>query len=197
TQRRVQLQLPGTHSLMTALAAATAGVAAEMHIDDICAALEELRPPPGRCEIKVGPNGCTLLDDTFNANRQSILAALQTIAGSQVGRKGKRWIVLGDIFELGEYAQQEHFSSGEAVAGVADYLVAFGDQARFYVEGACSAGMKPEHTYFFSANVENAAELEATKRAVADLLIHEVHSEDLVLLKGSHGMRSETMLNMW
>lgn len=197
TQRRVELHLPGEHSLLTALAAAAAGVAAEMHIDTICAALEELKPPPGRCEIKTGPNGCTLIDDTYNANRQSILAALAAIQASALGRKGKRWIVLGDIFELGEYARQEHFASGEAVADVADYLVAFGDQARFYIEGALHAGMKPEQTYYFSANVENAAELEAAKRAVADLLLHDVHCEDLLLLKGSRGMRTETIMSMW
>jgi len=193
TQRRVELHLPGQHSLMTA---AAAGVAAEMHIDSICAALEELKPPPGRCEIKSGPHGCTLIDDTYNANRQSILAVLNAIQTSSLGHQGKRWVVLGDIFELGDYARQEHLASGEAVAGVADYLVAFGDQARFYVEGALQAGMPPEHAFYFSANVENAAELEAAKRAVADLLLHEVHSEDLLLLKGSRGMRTETLLKM-
>jgi UDP-N-acetylmuramoyl-tripeptide--D-alanyl-D-alanine ligase len=196
-QRRVELHLPGHHSLMTALAAAAAGVAAEMHLDDICAALEELKPPPGRCELKTGPNGSTLIDDTFNANRQSIVAALEAIRDSELGRKGKRWIVLGDIFELGEYARQEHVTSGEAVAGVADYFVAVGDQARFYVEGALAAGMKPEQIYYFSADVENAAELEAAKRAAADLLVRELHSEDLVLLKGSHGMRMESMMKAW
>lgn len=196
-QRRVELHLPGQHSLMTALAAAAAGVAAEMHIDSICAALEELRPPPGRCEIKSGPNGSTLVDDTYNANRQSILAALQAIQASELGKKGKRWIVLGDIFELGEYAQQEHLSSGEAVAGVADYLIAIGDQARFYVEGAQGAGMPAERTYSFSANVEDPAELETAKRAAAELLAREVHKEDLVLLKGSRGMRMETIMSMW
>jgi len=196
-QRRVELHLPGEHSVMTALAAAAAGVAAEIHLDTICAALEELRPPAGRCEIKSGPNGSTLIDDTYNANRQSILAALKDMQGSKLGRKGKRWVVLGDIFELGEYARQEHLESGEAIADVADYLVAFGDQARFYVEGALHAGMKPEQTYYFSANVEDAGELEAAKRAAADLLIHDVHAEDLVLLKGSRGMRTETMLRMW
>lgn len=196
-QRRVQLHLPGTHSLMTALAAAATGVAAGMHLDDICAALEELQPPPGRCEIKVGPNGCTLIDDTFNANRQSILAVLQAMAGSELGRQGKRWVVLGDIFELGSYAQQEHTTCGEAIAGVADYLVAFGDQARFYIEGALAAGMQPAQTTFFPADVNNPTELAAAKSAVADLLRREVHSEDLVLLKGSHGMHSETMLSMW
>ena len=196
-QRRVELHLPGEHSLMTALAAAAAGVAAEMHLDTICAALEELRPPAGRCEIKSGPNGSTLIDDTYNANRQSILAALKAMQGSELGCKGKRWIVLGDIFELGEYARQEHFESGEAIAGVADYLIAIGDKARFYVEGALHAGMKPEQTYYFSANVEDSGELEAAKRAAADLLVHDVHAEDLVLLKGSRGMRTETMLKMW
>jgi len=60
-----------------------------------------------------------------------------------------------------------------------------------------AAGMKPEQTYYFSANVEDAGELEAAKRAAADLLIHDVHAEDLVLLKGSRGMRTETMLRMW
>jgi UDP-N-acetylmuramoyl-tripeptide--D-alanyl-D-alanine ligase len=197
TQRRVELHLPGRHSLMTALAAAAAGVAAEMHLDTICAALEELRPPPGRCEIKRGPNGSTLVDDTYNANRQSILAALQAIQASELGSRGKRWIVLGDIFELGEYARQEHLASGEAVAGVADYLLAIGDQARFYIEGALHAGMKPEQTHYFSADVQNAAEVEAAKRAAAELLVREVHSEDLLLLKGSRGMRMETMMKMW
>lgn len=197
TQRRVELHLPGEHSLLTALAAAAAGVTAEMHIDNICIALEELRPAPGRCEIKTGPNGCTLIDDTYNANRQSILAALRAIQSSKLGNKGKRWIALGDIFELGEHAQQEHIASGEAVASVADYLVAIGDKARFYIEGALKAGMKAEQTYYFHADVENATELEAAKSAAAGLLLHEVHSEDLLLLKGSRGMRTETMLKMW
>jgi UDP-N-acetylmuramoyl-tripeptide--D-alanyl-D-alanine ligase len=197
TQRRVELHLPGRHSLMTALAAAAAGIAAEMPLDTICAALEELRPPPGRCEIKRGPNGSTLVDDTYNANRQSILAALQAMRASELGSRGKRWIVLGDIFELGEYARQEHLSSGEAVAGVADYLLAIGDQARFYIEGALHAGMKPEHTHYFRADVQNAAEVEAAKRAAADLLVREVHSEDVLLLKGSRGMRMETMMTLW
>ncbi len=196
-QRRVEFHQPGRHSLMTALAAAAIGCVAEMHIDHICAALEKIKPSPGRCELKSGPNGSALIDDTYNANRQSILASLQAIQESELGRKGKRWIVLGDIFELGEYARQEHFMSGEAVAGVADYLIAFGDKARFYVEGAIAAGMPSEQTYYFSADVGRLDELEAAKRAVADLLVHSVQREDLVLLKGSRGMRTETMLKMW
>lgn len=196
-QRRVELHLPGQHSLMTALAAAAAGTAAELELDTICAALEDLRPPPGRSEVKSGPHGCLLIDDTYNANRQSILAILKAIQASERGSQGQRWVVLGDIFELGDYARQEHFESGEAVAGVAHYLIAIGDQARYYIEGARQAGMKPEQTFYFQADVENAAELETAKRAAADLLLHRIHSEDLLLLKGSRGMRMETMMSMW
>jgi UDP-N-acetylmuramoyl-tripeptide--D-alanyl-D-alanine ligase len=195
--RRVSLRLPGRHSLLTALAAAAAGVTAAMPLDMICAALQELRPPPGRCEVKRGPNGSTLVDDTYNANRQSILAALQIIQASRVESGGKRWVVLGDIFELGEYARQEHMASGAAVAGVADYLLAIGDQARFYIEGALQAGMQAEQTHYVAADVHNPDALEAARYAATELLLREVHSEDLVLLKGSRGMRMETMLSAW
>ena len=113
-----------------------------------------------------------------------------------VAEGGKRWAVIGDIFELGPFARAEHHASGVALAGNVDYLVALGDKARFYVEGALEAGMPEKNAYYFSADVENADELEAAKRAVADLLIHEVHGGDLVLIKGSRGMRMETILDM-
>jgi UDP-N-acetylmuramoyl-tripeptide--D-alanyl-D-alanine ligase len=105
--------------------------------------------------------------------------------------------VLGDIFELGEYARQEHMASGAAVAGVADYLLAIGDQARFYIEGALQAGMQAEQTHYVAADVHNPDALEAARYAATELLLREVHSEDLVLLKGSRGMRMETMLSAW
>jgi UDP-N-acetylmuramoyl-tripeptide--D-alanyl-D-alanine ligase len=57
--------------------------------------------------------------------------------------------------------------------------------------------MPQEHTYFYDANVESKPELEAAKRAIADLLKHEVRPDDLVLLKGSRGMQIETLLTMF
>src|SRR5207244_10253064 len=68
-QRRVQLHLPGEHGGTIALAAAAAGCAAEMPLDEVGAALEALTPAKGRCEMKPGPNGSTLMDDTYNTNR--------------------------------------------------------------------------------------------------------------------------------
>ena len=195
-QTHVQLHLPGEHGVTVALAAAAAGCAAEMTLDEICLALEALIPAKGRCEIKQGPNGSILIDDTYNANRQSIIAITQAMHEANITPGGKRWAVLGDIFELGQYAPVEHRTTGEALAGLVDYLVAVGDQARFYVAGAIQSGMPAENVYYFDADVENESELEAAKQAAADLLKREVHNNDMVLVKGSRGMRMETMLNM-
>src|ERR1700694_2822693 len=75
----IQLKLPGEHGITIALAAAAAGCAAGIALDDICIALEALTPAKGRGEIKPGPNGSTLIDDTYNANRQSIIAITQAM----------------------------------------------------------------------------------------------------------------------
>ena len=141
---------PGVHSVMTALAAASAGCAAQMNFDDICAALESLQPAKGRGEIKPGPNGSTLIDDTYNANRQSIVAMLAAMRSTKLSAAGKRWAVLGDIFELGQYAPEEHIACGKEMAGTIDYLIAIGDKASFYVEGAMQAGMPEKNMSLFS-----------------------------------------------
>jgi UDP-N-acetylmuramoyl-tripeptide--D-alanyl-D-alanine ligase len=194
--RRVQLQVPGRHGVMNALAAAAVGYAAHMPLDEVCAALESLAPAKGRGEIKIGPNGSTLIDDTYNANRQSILAMTRVMAATPLAPGGKRWAVLGDIFELGEYAREEHIASGAALAGNIDYLLAIGEQARYFIEGAVQAGMPQAHIFYFEADVEHPEQLEAAKRAAAELLRQQVRSADLVLLKGSRGMQIDTMLAM-
>ncbi len=191
---RVRLRLPGEHGVTIALAAAAAGCAAEMPLDEIAAALESLSPAKGRCEIKPGPNGSTLIDDTYNANRQSILAITQAMRETDIKPDGRRWAVLGDIFELGQYAPDEHRACGASLAATIDYLIAVGDEARYYVEGALSAGMPEQHIFYFAANVEDSRELDAAKQAAASLLKERVHPSDLVLIKGSRGMRMETIL---
>ncbi len=195
-QTRTQLHLPGEHGITIALAAAAAGCAASMKLDEIRTALEALTPAKGRCQIKPGPNGSTLIDDTYNANRQSIIAITRAMQAAHIADGSKRWAVLGDIFELGDYARAEHLASGEAVVGAVDYLVAIGDQARFFVEGALQTGMPEKNIYYYAADVENSSELEAAKRTAADLLKQHVLAGDLILIKGSRGMYMESMLDM-
>jgi UDP-N-acetylmuramoyl-tripeptide--D-alanyl-D-alanine ligase len=195
-QVHIQLRMPGEHGVIITLAAAAAGCAAHIPLQDIRDTLEALAPAQGRGEIKAGPNGSMLIDDTYNANRQSIIAITTAMRNASIASGGKRWAVLGDIFELGKYSRVEHRASGEAIVDAIDYLVAIGDEARYYVEGAIRAGMPAEHIYYFDADVENAADLEAAKHAAAQLLKMEVKSSDMLLLKGSRGMRIETMLDM-
>jgi UDP-N-acetylmuramoyl-tripeptide--D-alanyl-D-alanine ligase len=195
-QQPIQLKLPGEHGVTIALAAAAAGCAAGMSLDEICLALEALTPAKGRGEIKTGPHGSLLIDDTYNANRQSIIAITRAMRESSLAPGGKRWVVLGDIFELGPYARQEHRQSGEALVSTVDNLIAIGDEARYYVEGAIRAGMPAENIYYFDADVEDAHEMDVAKQEAAAILNKEVSDKDMVLIKGSRGMRMETMLDM-
>ncbi len=193
----VQLHIPGEHGVTVALAAAAVGCAAGMPLDEIKQALEALSPAKGRGEIKKGPNGSILIDDTYNANRQSIIAIVHAMKNARLPAHAKRWVVLGDIFELGLYARGEHRTVGESLYGSIDYLIAIGDEARFYVEGAIRAGIPAEHIYHFHADINDSAALEAAKQEAAALLNQEVHQDDLLLIKGSRGMRMETMLDMF
>jgi UDP-N-acetylmuramoyl-tripeptide--D-alanyl-D-alanine ligase len=195
-QARIQLHLPGEHGVTIALAAAATGIAAGMSLHEIRIALEELAPTKRRGEIKRGPNGSTLIDDSYNASRQSILAIAQTMHEAQIASQGKRWAVLGDILELGTYAHAEHAQTGAELADLVDYIVAIGDQARFYLEGALKANIPQDHIYYFAADITNKTALEAAKRAAADLLLAQVRPDDLVLLKASLGVGMDTLLAM-
>ncbi|GCF09690.1 UDP-N-acetylmuramoyl-tripeptide--D-alanyl-D-alanine ligase [Dictyobacter arantiisoli] len=192
----VQLHIPGEHGITIALAAAAVGLAAGLSLTDIKGALEDLTAFKRRGEIKTGPNGSTLIDDSYNANRQSILAIAHTMHEAHIDANGKRWAVLGDILELGSYAEEEHYQTGVALAGLVDYIVAIGEHARQYVAGAVEAGMPEKSTYYFAASLENRVELEAAKQAAAELLKQQVTSNDLVLLKASLGLAMDTLLTM-
>lgn len=190
----VQLQIPGKHGVSTALAAATAGFLAGIAPEAIRAALAALVAVTGRGEIKRGPNGSTLIDDSYKANRQSILAGIAVMHETELTGGGKRWAVLGDMLDLAQYARDEHYATGQALAGQVDYLVAIGDQARFYVEGAREAGMPADRLFLFKTDPADHAQLEAAKQAVIALLREKIQSNDLLILKGSNPLGLQTML---
>ncbi len=191
---RIQLQLPGRHGISTALAAASAGFLAGVSPEAMQQALGSLRVTQGRGEVKRGPNGSKLIDDAFKANRQSILAGIDVISRTRLAEGGKRWAVLGDMLDLAQYSTDEHYVTGRELAGKIDYLVAIGDQARYYVAGALDAGLPRDHSYFFEADPDNHLQLDAAKQAAAAFLLEHVQSDDLLLLKASHPLYLQTML---
>ncbi len=194
-QAHVQLHLPGFHSINISLAAAATGLLTGLPISEVAEALETLEPVQGRGQIQKGPNGSMVIDDTYNASRDSILASVKTIKEADLGPQTRRWAVLGDIFEMGRYSRKEHRDTGEGLKGQIDFLIAIGDHARYYVEGAVRAGMQADQIYYFNADVENREDLENAKNEVADLLKREVRPADVILLKASHGILLETLLD--
>jgi UDP-N-acetylmuramoyl-tripeptide--D-alanyl-D-alanine ligase len=195
-QITIQLHIPGEHGVTIALAAAATGLAAGLPLSEIREALEQLKPYKRRGEIKVGPNGSTLIDDSYNANRQSILAIAHAMHTAQCEPDCQRWAVLGDILELGNYSEEEHRQTGAALVPLIDHIIAIGEEARFYVESAIAAGMPAERAHYFAASLTNKTELEAAKQSAATLLKAQVGPHDLVLLKASLGVDMETLLPM-
>ncbi|NLD15425.1 MAG: UDP-N-acetylmuramoyl-tripeptide--D-alanyl-D-alanine ligase [Gammaproteobacteria bacterium] len=126
----VQLQLAGAHNLANALAAAAAAYAAGMTLDAIVAGLGQARAVAGRCMRHALSHGGVLIDDSYNANPASMRAGMDLLAGMP----GQRILVLGDMGELGEWAEKEHRALGEYANGKADVLFAVGPNMQHAVQ---------------------------------------------------------------
>ena len=104
----VDLALPGRHNVMNALAATAASLALGEPLTAVREGLEAMRPVPGRLCVRSLADGSVLLDDTYNANPGSLRAALEVLAA----RGGERWLVLGDMAELGDEERDFHREAG-------------------------------------------------------------------------------------
>ena len=126
---RVQLNLLGLHNVANALAAAAAAHALNVPLVGIRQGLESLQPVKGRAVARVATNGARLIDDTYNANPVAVCAAVDILAAFP----GRTVLVLGDIGELGEWAEQGHRDVGAYAAGKVDALYAVGPLMRHAV----------------------------------------------------------------
>jgi UDP-N-acetylmuramoyl-tripeptide--D-alanyl-D-alanine ligase len=179
----VTLAFAGRHNVTNALAAAGVGVALGWPLEEIARGLSEARPAAGRCVWR-DAGGVSILDDTYNANPVSVRAALETVAARRAASSGGRLIVvLGDMLELGAIAEEAHHDMGRSVvAAGADEFVGVGRLARLAVDTARASGLAGAH---------HATTFEDT---VAHLL-KGVAPGDVVLVKGSRGMRMERVVD--
>jgi len=177
----VRLRTVGRHNVYNALAAAAAALATGLPLESVKFGLEDFRPVAMRSEIK-DMNGRTVLADYYNANPASMKAALETLA-SLTG--GKRTIaVLGDMLELGDAGPEEHREIGRIAARLrVDLLICVGPLARHIAEGASSAGMARGRVLEAKTTEQGAALLRELSRP-----------GDIVLVKGSRGMKMEKVL---
>jgi UDP-N-acetylmuramoyl-tripeptide--D-alanyl-D-alanine ligase len=128
---KTRLHFMGSHNALNALAAAAACLALDIEPEKIAAGLAAARPVTGRLQSRFGAGGAHIIDDTYNANPSSLMAALDTLAKMP----GKKLLLLGDMAELGDEADAWHSWVGQAAraAGVVE-LYAVGNLARLTAE---------------------------------------------------------------
>lgn len=194
-QGQLRTRILGKAGVYAALAATAVGRVFGLSLAEIAAGLANVRPAPGRLHARDGRNGTILLDDAYNANRVSGILALETLA--QLGARGKRFAVLGDMLELGEYAADEHRLLGEAAARYADRLVTIGRESAQIAAGARAAGMGPARITEIPAEQADESALDAALAAAETLLAAEAQPQDAVLIKGSHGMGLHRLAERW
>lgn len=167
--------LPGRHNLANALFAAAVGRGFGIGWDRIRVALESYRPLPSRWNREVA-RGVTFIDDSYNASPLSMKAAIETFAG--LGGFRRKWLVLGDMLELGRDEREHHEAIGRMLAGFDwEGLVVVGSRGGWIADGAVGAGLDP-------ARVRRCADAAGAGGALAALAA----AGDAVLLKASHGI---------
>jgi UDP-N-acetylmuramoyl-tripeptide--D-alanyl-D-alanine ligase len=177
---RLRLRLLGLHSVHTALRAAAAALALGMNWKDIVVGLQTGEAQQLRLLVSNAVNGATIIDDSYNANPASTLAALNLL----VEMPQPRVAVLGDMLELGTYEREGHIKVARRAIEVVDRLVVVGPLGRIIGEEALRCGMAPDQVFFADNNAQAVAHLRAILTPGA-----------YVLVKGSHGLHMEEIVD--
>ena len=176
----MRVPLIGRHSVHTALRAAAVGLVEGLTWQEIFSGLNQ-----GHTQLRLvavrSKTGALILDDTYNASPESMLAALNLLDELD----GRKIAVLGDMLELGQYERQGHEMVGLRAAQVADTLLTLGERGQMIAAAAHRAGLKKSSILEFE-------ELEQ----VVDWLNENLTKDDSVLIKGSHGLRMDRIVNM-
>ncbi|MGC4942676.1 UDP-N-acetylmuramoyl-tripeptide--D-alanyl-D-alanine ligase [Kribbella sp. DT2] len=172
----VQLQLIGEHQVPNALAAATAALAAGLTPEQVVSGLNSATTvSKWRMEVTERPDGVTVINDAYNANPESVRAALKALVAIGRARGVRTWAVLGPMGELGDRATEEHDGVGRLVVRLdVNRLVAVGEDARPIHLGASLEG-----------SWGNESAYVATSDEALDLLRAELRPGDVVLVKAS------------
>lgn len=174
----VRVPLIGRHSVHTALRAAAVGIVEGLTWQEIFDGLRQ-----GHTQLRLvtvrTTSGALILDDTYNAEPESMLAALNLLDELD----GRKIAVLGDMLELGPYERQGHEIVGSRAAQVVDRLVTLGERAHIIANAARKAGMKKA----------SVVELDTIEDVVA-WLNRNLSVGDVVLIKGSHGLHMERIV---
>jgi len=180
-QETLYLRAPmiGQHSVHTVLRATAVGLAEGLSWQEIVTGLQQ-----GHTQLRLmavhTESGALVLDDTYNASPESTMAALNLLNELS----GRRIAVLGDMLELGPYEKQGHELVGIRAAQVARLLVAVGNRGKMIAEAARQAGMSSRQIMWVETVPEAITVLQGLLKA-----------DDVVLVKGSHGLHMERIVS--
>jgi UDP-N-acetylmuramoyl-tripeptide--D-alanyl-D-alanine ligase len=178
-KKRIQIKtkLLGMHNVLNILASFAAIHAAQLNIEEFVDGLRGLVNPPQRLELKTWAMQSQVIDDTYNANPDSMRAALDVLCQFQ----GRKVAILGDMAELGRYRKKLHIGLGDyaKIHGV-DILLGYGDLIRH------TAFAFGDNGFFFNDKIE-----------LIDFLKKNLVGKENILLKGSRSMRMEEILDLW
>ena len=171
----ITLKVPGRHNAMNALAAIAVAQAANISLQNAQQALNEFEAVQGRLNIHETPAGSIVIDDTYNANPESLFAGLEVL----MGMSGEHWLVLGEMGELGSQSSELHRDVGLRARQMGiDCLYAIGENNKVAIEEFGEGGK-----YFEDQN------------ALIDYLIKTMRDDLNILVKGSRFMQMEKVVN--
>ncbi|HTK27446.1 MAG TPA: UDP-N-acetylmuramoyl-tripeptide--D-alanyl-D-alanine ligase [Pyrinomonadaceae bacterium] len=178
---QVGFPLNGKHNILNALAAAAVGHTFGQSASVIAERLSTVAPPPQRGEILHFKGGFTVINDSYNSNPTALLSMVQTLVDG-AGSAARKIVVAGEMLELGERQGEIHVETGReiAVMGI-ELLVGVRGLGRELIEGAKTAGLRDA---VFIENSDLAGEY----------LANEIKPGDVVLIKGSRGVRTEKVV---
>jgi UDP-N-acetylmuramoyl-tripeptide--D-alanyl-D-alanine ligase len=177
------LPLLGQHNVANAVAAVAVGIGHEIPWPDVRSAIEEIKPEKKRGEVVRFQEGFDVIDDSYNSNPKALTEMIRFL-GKLEGYK-RKILVAGEMLELGPSGAELHRACGREAAGNGVALiVGVQGEARSVLEGAREAGVENERLKFASDSAE-----------AGELLARTVRSGDVVLIKGSRGVKLEQVLN--
>jgi UDP-N-acetylmuramoyl-tripeptide--D-alanyl-D-alanine ligase len=174
----ISVPMIGKHSAHTALRAAAVGLIDGLTWQEILDGLRQGHSQLRLTTVRTN-SGALLLDDTYNASPDSMLAALNLLAELH----GNKVAVLGDMLELGQYEEQGHEMVGRRAAEVVDKLVTVGKRGHLIASAARRAGMAPEMIFEFNHHDEAIAHLQKS-----------LSKDDVVLIKGSRDVHMDRIV---
>ncbi|MFL6374241.1 MAG: UDP-N-acetylmuramoyl-tripeptide--D-alanyl-D-alanine ligase [Pyrinomonadaceae bacterium] len=178
---QVTFPLNGRHSIMNALAASAVGLIYGMSVSDVAAALSTVAAPPQRGEVLRFAEGFTVINDSYNSNPAALFSMVDTLVEGGAGAN-RKIVVAGEMLELGDDELNIHRDTGEQIGSKdIDILIGVRGLASEMVEGAKAVGFADA---WFVEDSEKAGDL------VCDL----IEAGDVILVKGSRGVRTEKVI---